>query len=120
VTVANACGSSADVVVVEDEYCGCNVWVPNAFTPDGDGVNDTFGAEGSSIGQFEMRIWNRWGDEIWSTNSLEGRWDGTGDRRAKHGESEVYVFSITYTTLLDADGQESFPQEKRGFVTVVR
>jgi len=54
-----------------------SLYVPNTFTPNGDGANDLFGAEGKDIATFRMSIFNRWGQEIWSTNSLAGRWDGT-------------------------------------------
>ena len=39
VTVTNACGSHVALAEVEEEYCGCHIWVPTAFTPDRDGVN---------------------------------------------------------------------------------
>jgi len=54
-----------------------SLYVPNTFTPNGDGTNDLFGAMGKDIASFRMSIFNRWGQEIWSTTSLSGRWDGT-------------------------------------------
>src|SRR5690606_22560667 len=40
------------------------IFVPNSFTPNGDGVNDLFGAEGTNISEFEMQIFNRWGSPV--------------------------------------------------------
>ena len=120
-TVTTPLGCTSTFTIDLTAFCNQSaLYLPNGFTPDGDGVNDTFGAVGSGIGRFHMTLWNRWGDEVFATDSIEEFWDGRGDRRGKTGESEVYVYQVTYTTLLDHEGRESVPQHVRGFVTVVR
>lgn len=120
-TITTPLGCEIDYTMDAIHFCEDNaLYLPNAFTPDGDGTNDTFGAVGSGIGRFHMQIWNRWGDLVFSTDDINASWDGSGDRRGKGVESEVYVFHITYTVITSMDGQEIFAQEKRGFVTVVR
>ncbi|WP_338766684.1 gliding motility-associated C-terminal domain-containing protein [Bernardetia sp. ABR2-2B] len=52
------------------------VTFPNAFTPNGDNLNDTYGVESKFIKEFEMIIFNRWGEGIFQTNDVNGRWDG--------------------------------------------
>ena len=52
-------------------------FVPDAFTPNGDGMNDEFLARGIYVDQFLMNIYNRWGEVVYSTNSKTKGWDGT-------------------------------------------
>lgn len=53
------------------------LFVPNTFTPNGDDVNDVFGAWGSEIKTLRLTIFDRWGERIYEGNSLDARWDGT-------------------------------------------
>lgn len=53
------------------------IFIPNVFTPNGDGVNDFFRIEGENIGHFEMIIFNRWGDELYRTNDINRGWNGS-------------------------------------------
>ena len=54
-----------------------SIYIPNSFTPNGDGMNDTFGAYGEAIKDFKMLVYNRWGQLIFETDNVENRWDGT-------------------------------------------
>ncbi|MCX6231347.1 MAG: gliding motility-associated C-terminal domain-containing protein [Bacteroidetes bacterium] len=55
-----------------------NIWIPNAFTPDGDGVNDIFKIETTTeLSDFQMYIYNRWGQQIFETTDLKSGWDGS-------------------------------------------
>lgn len=63
----------SNIIKVIDE---AHVFFPNAFTPDGDGLNDTFVAKGRYLVDFEMKIFNRWGEMIFYSNSLDQGWDG--------------------------------------------
>lgn len=49
---------------------------PNVFTPNGDNLNDTYGVESKFIKEFEMIIFNRWGEGVFQTNDINARWDG--------------------------------------------
>ncbi|MEP7169311.1 MAG: gliding motility-associated C-terminal domain-containing protein [Bacteroidota bacterium] len=53
------------------------IYVPNSFTPNGDGLNDTFGISGEAIQKFSMRIFNRWGEMIFETSNTNDQWNGT-------------------------------------------
>jgi gliding motility-associated-like protein len=68
-----------------------HVYFPNAFTPDGDGINDLFGPVGHYITHMELEIFDRWGNLIFVSNSMDNWWDGTigGSTRAPTG---VYVY----------------------------
>lgn len=68
-----------------------HIYFPNAFTPDGDGINDVFGPVGHYIEDFEMTIFDRWGNEVFTTRDMTVPWDGRvrGSNRAVNG---VYVY----------------------------
>lgn len=90
-----------------------NFFFPNAFTPDGDGTNDTFGPIGNDIHSFEMTIFNRWGEAIYSTTSLNEHWTGTvnGGELAATG---VYVYKYRL------EGRYLRALEGVGHVTLLR
>lgn len=52
------------------------MYVPNAFTPNGDGLNDTFGGTGEGITEYNLQIFNRWGNLIFESNDMKTQWDG--------------------------------------------
>jgi gliding motility-associated-like protein len=53
-----------------------NIWVPNAFTPNGDGLNPVFQVKGSFILDYHIDIYNRWGQRIYSSDDLKESWSG--------------------------------------------
>ena len=70
-----------DTIVIKVENCYFYdtgfLYIPNAFTPNKDGKNDVFKIPGKSIHNYEMTIYNRWGEQVFfTTNAAEG-WDGT-------------------------------------------
>jgi gliding motility-associated-like protein len=73
------------------------VLVPNAFTPNGDGLNDTFKPLYRGVEDIEYHIFNRWGDRLYSAYSMEDPgWDGTV--RGKMSPNGNYVYRIFFTT----------------------
>jgi len=70
------------------------VYIPNVFTPDGDGLNDTFNVKGIGISEknFLMRIFNRWGMLIYSTEDIHQGWDGT--YKGQICEDGIYAYYI--------------------------
>ena len=53
------------------------IYAPNAFSPDGDGLNDFFKVSGQGIIDFEMEIFNRWGQMVFKSSNINEKWDGT-------------------------------------------
>lgn len=96
-------------VVVEDRF---TYYVPNAFTPDGDGKNDAFDGQGAGYTAREMMIFNRWGELIYESSDPDKEWDGTVN--GEKVKSDVYVYKIR---VKDHRGNW---HEKKGHVTVVR
>ncbi len=98
-----------EFVVAED----ADIFVPNAFTPNGDGFNDVFQAKGSGfkVDQFEMMIFDRNGVMVYKTTDVQKGWDGS--YKGSKAASGVYVYKLKYVT---AGGQK---KEVSGSVTVL-
>jgi gliding motility-associated-like protein len=87
-------------VTVNDIF---TIYIPNCFTPDGDGLNDSFGPEGVSFApeSYSMVIFNRWGNIMYETNSLSEPWNGGFQNSTSH-ESKmpgVYTYRIILAGL---------------------
>lgn len=90
----------------------CNVFIPNSFTPNLDGHNEVFYVYSGGIRSFEMRIFNRWGQEIFTSNDINDGWDGTYQQeRAPAG---VYVYDV-YVVM--PSGEE---RNLRGMLNLIR
>ena len=80
------------------------LYVPNAFTPNNDGVNDVFKAEGVNIRGYQMHIYNRWGQLIFTSDDPEEPWLGNvqgGDHYAPDG---LYMWKFASTIGMARDG----------------
>jgi gliding motility-associated-like protein len=53
-----------------------SIYIPSAFTPNGDGLNDTFGVKGEGIRDFHIMIFNRWGEVLFESTNPNKQWDG--------------------------------------------
>ncbi|MCB0791530.1 MAG: gliding motility-associated C-terminal domain-containing protein [Flavobacteriales bacterium] len=106
-----------DSVYVQ-EYCPPACYVPNSFTPDGDGVNDLFFPSGYNIGEIELMIFDRWGELIYSGSDGDAAWDGT--RGGSAVQDGVYIWKIKYRFFEDHLGTMGPEQEQVGHVTLMR
>jgi gliding motility-associated-like protein len=88
------------------------IFVPNAFTPNGDGDNDVFRAIGWNLKTIHMHIYNRWGEQIFESNGLNDGWDGT--YKGQNAIEGVYMYKIEAEAL---DGENYY---LNGSVTVLR
>lgn len=77
-------------IIIEKEF---SIYVPNAFTPNDDGINDSFYAKGYGILKLEMDIFDRWGENIFHSNEVSVQWDGTYKGKIKCKE-DIYVWKI--------------------------
>ncbi len=70
-----------------DIYLPMQIYLPSAFTPNGDGLNDTFGAVGEGIEAYQLIVYNRWGQVIFSSKNVDHKWDGFHNgRQVPQGE----------------------------------
>jgi gliding motility-associated-like protein len=77
---------------------------PEAFSPTGDGVNETFRPMGSNIEEYNINIYNRWGEKIYSSNDYITGWNGTyKNDKAPIG---VYTYSVEYKMLNVAETKQ--------------
>jgi gliding motility-associated-like protein len=86
----------------EDNVCvtityDYNIYIPNIFTPNFDGLNDVFLVYGTGITELEMTIFDRWGEQLYNTTERTKGWDGT--YQDKLCKNDVYVYLITFKTM---------------------
>ena len=97
VTVTNPlgpnCNDVATVRVTPVLDCTKVYEVPNAFTPDGDGINDTFSVATEGLRDvLFFEIYNRWGKKVYTSTGLDSQWDGTID--GTPAPSDVYIYMM--------------------------
>lgn len=87
-------------IVVQEDYA---LFIPNTFTPNGDGQNDLFFPQGigANPDNFTMYIFDRWGNLIYQTTAWPGGWDGTVQGTSRLCQVDTYVYKIT---TMDPDG----------------
>ncbi len=132
-------GEPIDLIVADEagEYCytfvdqfGCtqqgtfvlelidregSVYIPNAFTPNNDGINDVFRAYGENIRDFSLSVWNRWGEKIFETDDPNGFWDGSHQGGDHYTQNEVYTWRVEYRSTCSAE-----KIERKGSVVLIR
>lgn len=107
VTNENGCSDTASVIITKrPEY---RIFIPNAFTPDGDGINEVFNPGSMGLEEYTMLIYNRWGQEIFKSNDTGMGWNG------ESAQIGVYVYYISYRDAVDLRWHEY-----RGSVTLLR
>jgi gliding motility-associated-like protein len=90
-------------------------YIPTAFTPNEDGLNETFRPQGYEIDNFTMSIFNRWGELVYSTDDITKGWDGTYNNELC--VPGVYTWRIQYESkAMKSEGR----QVKEGVVTLLR
>jgi len=88
-----------DSVEFTGELFGSSFYIPDAFSPNGDGRNDVFRAQGADILTFDMKIFDRWGELLFESTALDKGWDGT--RNGSPVSNDVYVYVVEYTDACD-------------------
>lgn len=99
-------------LVVGEDF---GIYVPNAFTPNDDGLNDIFQPKGFGIVKYELRIFDRWGELIYQTKSFENGWNGKFQ-----GRGEEIVEQGVYTWLINATSVFGKAHELKGHVTLIK
>jgi gliding motility-associated-like protein len=90
--------------------------LPNAFTPNNDAKNDFFTVSGSFDGLFDynMSIWNRWGEKVYETTDIRIGWNGLKNNSGEESPQGIYVYKVIYST---GRGDR---QVQEGHVTLLR
>ncbi|MBI2282036.1 MAG: gliding motility-associated C-terminal domain-containing protein [Bacteroidetes bacterium] len=90
--------AKADTINIDDLKIDCDyfVYLPNAFTPNGDGNNDIFFVRGKGIEALSVKIYNRWGNKVFEINDVTQGWDGTYKGSEQNTAVFVYVLEVTF------------------------
>ncbi len=92
------CTASAEGMIYVTNHL---IFVPNSFSPNGDGVNDIFIPITTAVVKFEMHIIDRWGREVYSSDDVTRGWDGAINGGNYYGESGIYQYLIRVTDYLN-------------------
>ncbi len=106
----NSCSSTDTVTVYVDTDCG-ELFVPNVFSPNGDGANDFLNVYGNCITAIDFLIFDRWGELVFESTDINQGWDGT--YKGQKLDEAVFVYKLTATV----NGKIV---EKKGNVSLVK
>jgi gliding motility-associated-like protein len=113
VTSGNGCDATAQITIIVVDEVPSTVVVPNVFSPNGDGRNDTFRVISTGLASLNVTIFNRWGQEVATLGRVDQAWSG----RSTAGEP---LSEGTYFYVLKAHGLDGVWHELKGSVTLLR
>ncbi len=114
VIAANGCGRDTLTAIVDFTACSCQLWLPNAFTPDGNGHNDTFRPlHACEMTNFELDIYNRYGELVFRSFNTDEAWDGRF--RGTKMPAGAYVWTAKYFSA-----ETKQPVFRKGTVLLIR
>lgn len=108
-----AARDSAQVI----EYCPSAIFIPNTFTPNGDGTNDVFIPVGKNIAAMHLYVFDRWGNLLFESDDPTMGWDGTYAGAVV--KNDIYVWRLNYK-FEEKDGSLGMEQEQMGHIQVLR
>ena len=112
--VTNICGSASDSITILYENCRAALEMPNVFSPNGDDNNALFlPIESENIENFQLTIYNRWGQQLFYSQQIKHGWDG----RTTAGKE---VPSGTYFWISSYSDQEGHKETLKGSVSLIR
>jgi gliding motility-associated-like protein len=118
VSFTDGCYAYNKAVDIELIDCLCPLFVPNAFTPDEDGLNDIFKpVVDCPVEDYHLRIFNRLGTLIFESRDIHFGWNGHSPNENYYAENELYLYHIIYAQRLDGLLN---PIELSGHLTLVR
>jgi len=101
-----------DSVIIPPSSPQGELFIPNAFSPNGDGNNDVLKVYGGGISQMKLAIYNRWGEKVFETSTQKEGWDGT--HRGKKLNSGVFAYKLNVTKV------DNSMITKNGNITLMR
>ena len=86
--------------------------VPTGFSPNGDGINDYVQVKGYGIKEMIFKIYNRWGELVYSTNNIDAKWDGKYKGELQEQDAFAYLLNVTFT--------DNSTYSKQGSITLIK
>ncbi len=107
------CTNSYAIDILNNELdCDYHVYLPNVFSPNGDGENDILYVLGKGVETINLTIYNRWGNKVFESNDMTQGWDGTYNGNEQGNAVFVYYISATFVNGLRV--------EDKGNVSIVK
>lgn len=110
---SGGCTAEGATVLLQPEGTVAELYVPNAFSPDGDGINDVFTGISRGFDRFDLTIYDRWGRVLHATQDQDLGWDGTSNGQPM--PSGVYAYVLEHTLACSAKDERVV-----GHVTLLR
>jgi gliding motility-associated-like protein len=110
-TPYNCNDTAYGTITIEPDFL---FYIPNAFSPDGDGTNDTFSGRGVFIKEFKISIFDRWGNMIFASDDINKPWDGKANKGSEIALADVYIYSIVVVDL------KNKKHNYKGIVTLIK
>ena len=101
-----------------NEFCQPSLYVPNTFSPNGDGTNDIWQPVGKNIGEFDLNVFDRYGQVIFHSESPTNGWDGKIN--GVEAPNDVYVWRMEYRFIEKVEGDQGVHHKQLGHVTILR
>lgn len=118
VDLVNPCGAASAETTVSEVLCDCPVFIPNAFTPDLDHINEVFlPIVGCEVRDYEFVIFNRWGEVVFRSNHKGEGWNGSGPGRTHWVDNGIYAWKLKFNAELPG---ERISVNRIGHVIVLR
>jgi gliding motility-associated-like protein len=117
ITTDKGCTGNFETTVKQE--CIEALYVPNSFTPDGDGINDAWMVYGVNIMNYHLQLYNRMGEMFYESYDLEKPWLGQRHDGTHYVDSEVFPYIIRYQ-VVEENGALSTEKTAKGFVTLIR
>ncbi|MBM3449148.1 MAG: T9SS type B sorting domain-containing protein [Bacteroidetes bacterium] len=98
---SNTCESISESVIVDFSSCEHTLWIPNAFSPNGDGDNDVWAPQFSEMISLDIRIYDRWGTLVFRGDKSNFFWNGNVRNGNHIAQDGAYTYAIRYATNFD-------------------
>lgn len=107
-------GCCSDTIQKEISLIDCNtrLFIPNAFSPNGDGINDVLNTFGSGIQTYQIAIYSRWGEQVFASGNWQNRWDGHFRGKPANPGDYVYIAEVQF--------QNGVTRHFKGEITLIR
>ena len=94
-SLQTVCGSGTDSIQIQYQHCNCDFYIPTAFTPNGDGLNDLFNIRNHCLfTNFKIQVFNRLGQPVYQSGNADNGWDGTLHHLPQ--PAGTYIWKLAY------------------------